>query len=238
VEERLIERLVAARVDPATMSDGRAAWRRLHEREGVRATLIDRYAIEAAIRRVPVAALDAAVRAELAVEVLSARDPGWPDRFEAWRGRLQEAIGPAARRVEHVGSTAMPGLPAKPVIDIQVSVDDVEAETAYLPAIEALGVALRSRESGHRYFRPAGTAPRDAQIHVCGRASHWERVHLLFRDYLRASRWAAEAYAMEKRAAARAFPGDRIAYNEAKSGFILDTLADAGAWSVATGWRP
>ena len=171
------------------------------------------------------------------IEVL-AYDPSWPRRFEGWRDRLAAALGPVARRIEHVGSTAVPGLLAKPVIDIQVTVDDVEAEASFMPAIEGLGVALRSRETGHRYFRPAGDAPRDVQIHVYEPGSAGERAHLLFRDYLRANAPAAAAYADAKRAAADAYRDDRIAYNEAKSGVILDLLTEAEAWARRTGWTP
>ena len=261
LDPALEARLRAAGVDPAAIADAAAAWRRLHEVEGPRATLIDRYALEVHVRGGAAADLDTATRAGLAVEVLSARDPNfrlvttagrpsndpievvdydpvWPTRFEQWRDRLSVGLGPAARRIEHVGSTAVPGLAAKPVIDIQVTVEDLEDEASYVPAIEGLGVALRSRETGHRYFRPAGDAPRDVQIHVYAPGSPGERAHLLFRDYLRASPAAASAYASAKQAAADEYRDDRIAYNEAKSGVILDLLVDAEAWAARTGWRP
>lgn len=259
MDARLVARLRAAGVEPAAITDPASAWRRLHEVEGPRATLIERYAIEAFVRGDAPGDLDVATRAALAVEVLTVRDPGfrlvttagrastdpievvdydpaWRRGFEAWHERLRAALGPVARRIEHVGSTAVPGLAAKPVIDIQVTVDDVEAEAGYVPAIEGLGVALRSRETGHRYFRPAGAAPRDVQIHVYAPGSAGERAHLLFRDYLGATAPAAAAYADAKRSAADAYRDDRIAYNEAKSGLILDLLADAEAWARRTGW--
>jgi GrpB-like predicted nucleotidyltransferase (UPF0157 family) len=259
MDARLVARLRAAGLEPAAITDPASAWRQLHEVERPRATLIERYAIEAFVRGDAPGDLDATTRATLAVEVLTVRDPGfrlvttagrasadpidvvdydpsWPRRFEAWRERLHAALDPVARRIEHVGSTAVPGLAAKPVIDIQVTVDDIEAEAGYTPAIEGLGVALRSRETGHRYFRPAGAAPRDVQIHVYEPGSAGERAHLLFRDYLRATSPAAAAYADAKRRAADAYREDRIAYNEAKSGLILDLLADAEAWARRTGW--
>jgi GrpB-like predicted nucleotidyltransferase (UPF0157 family) len=127
-------------------------------------------------------------------------------------------------------------LPAKPVIDVQVSVTDVADEGVYVPQIEACRVALRSRDDVHRYFRPAGSLPRDVQIHVCNVDSEWERVHLLFRDYLRAHDDAAAAYAAMKRDRAARYRDDRIAYNEAKTEFILGQLELAERWARDIGW--
>src|SRR5947209_14107301 len=76
-------------------------------------------------------------------------DPIWPARFEDWKQRLLTALPRPPRTVEHIGSTAVPGLAAKPIVDILVGVDDLEAEDAYVPAIEALGVQLRSRDREH-----------------------------------------------------------------------------------------
>ena len=129
-------------------------------------------------------------------------DSSWPDQYEAMRARLVETLGPVALRVEHVGSTAVPGLPAKPVVDIQVSVPDVEEDDAFRELIESLGFQLRFIEIGHRYFQPPPGRPRTFQIHVCTIDSEWERVHLLFRDYMRAHPQVAYEYgAMKKRLA-------------------------------------
>jgi GrpB-like predicted nucleotidyltransferase (UPF0157 family) len=254
----LANRLTEAGLDPANFGDPQQAWQRLHDRFGRRATLIDRYALEAARRGVRPEELGPAERARLTREVLAVQYPGieftadsgrpvadpvevvpyraeWADSFDAWRKRLCRALGGAAVRIEHVGSTAVPGLEAKPIIDIQVSVVDVEDEEAYVPAIEALGVSLRFREPGHRYFRPAGDQPRTVQIHVCDRAGEWEREHLLFRDYLRADREARVAYARLKRQLSDRYRDDRLAYNEGKTGFILDTLREAETWAKLSG---
>ncbi|MBP1632729.1 MAG: hypothetical protein H6Q11_1017, partial [Acidobacteria bacterium] len=130
------------------------------------------------------------------------------------------------------------GLAAKPVVDIMVIVPDVESEGSFLPAIEGLGVPLRSRETGHRYFRPAPSHPREVQIHVWQAGSEGERLHLLFRDYLRAHPAARDDYAAMKQDAAESYRDDRIAYNEAKSGHILDVLEAAERWAARTGWAP
>ncbi len=112
----------------------------------------------------------------------------------------------------------------------------MEDEVSYVPAIERLGVAFRSRDAGHRYFRPAGDLPRDVQIHVCAAGSEWEREHLLFRDFLRANPAARDEYARLKLELARQYRDDRLAYSEAKTGFVLDALVDARRWAEQTGW--
>lgn len=88
-------------------------------------------------------------------------DPAWPERYESMRARLAEALGGVAIRIEHVGSTAVPGPPAKAVVDIQVSVPDVEDEDVYREAIERQGFALRWIAPRHRYFRPPPGLPRE-----------------------------------------------------------------------------
>ncbi|HXG76114.1 MAG TPA: GrpB family protein [Gaiellaceae bacterium] len=259
MDRRLRALLAEVGLDPDAFGDPAAAFARLHARFGRRATLVDRYALEAAARGTDPDALDRETRARLAREVIPQQLPGWevveaagrtaPDAiaivpyreewasgFAEWRGRLQAALGATAVRVEHVGSTAVPGLPAKPVLDVQVSVGDLEDEASYVPAIEELGVALRSRDAEHRYFRPAGDRPRDVQIHVCASASAWEREHLLFRDFLRADPAARAAYARLKLQLAGRYRDDRLAYNEAKPGFVLDRLEEARAWAERIGW--
>jgi GrpB-like predicted nucleotidyltransferase (UPF0157 family) len=256
----LTSRLVAVGLDPADFGEPALAWRRLHERFGRRVTLIDRYALEAAVRGVRPEQLDRDERGRLAREVLAAQYPGlefmpsagrqapdavevvpyrdeWAASFAAWRKRLQRALGDAAGRIEHVGSTAVPELCAKPIIDIQVSVRDVEVEASYVPAIESLGLSLRLREPEHRYFRSAGDRPRTVQIHVCEVGGEWECDHLLFRDYLRADRETRAAYERLKRDLSERYRDDRLAYNEGKTGFILDSLEAARAWAERTGWK-
>jgi hypothetical protein len=106
-------------------------------------------------------------------------DPAWVRRFDAERERIVGALGPVAVRVDHIGSTAIPGLAAKPVVDIQVSVPEVEHEDSYVPGLVRAGYELRVRESGHRMLR---TPERDTHVHVCDHGGAWERRHLLFRD--------------------------------------------------------
>lgn len=163
-------------------------------------------------------------------------DPAWPERFADVRARIVDALGPVAVRVEHVGSTSVPGLPAKPVIDVQVSVDDVADESAYAPKLETLGWPMRARDEGTRFFRDPSGAPRRVHVHVCAAGSRWERIHLLFRDYLRAHPDQAAAYAELKRALASRHRDERVAYTEGKTAFVEATLERAEAWAAATAW--
>jgi GrpB-like predicted nucleotidyltransferase (UPF0157 family) len=165
-------------------------------------------------------------------------DPGWPARYEEMRARLAEALGATAVRIDHVGSTAVPGLAAKPIIDIQISVPDVENAAAFKDAIEAQGFASRMIEPGHHYFRPPPGLSRDYQVHVCTIGSDWERRHLLFRDLLRADPETAAAYEAMKRDLAARFTNDRIGYNDAKGPFIDAAVERAEEWATRTGWRP
>ena len=164
-------------------------------------------------------------------------DPAWPRRFEVWRMKLIGALSVSAGRVHHVGSTSVPGLLSKDIVDVMVSVDDVRDESAYAPAIESLGVQLRSRDDEHRYFRPFAGRRRDVQVHVCNVDSRWERRHLLFAAYLRHDPGAREAYAREKLAAVTRWADDRAAYPEAKDAVIRDIESRAEEWARATGWK-
>ena len=247
----------AAGVDPRA-GDAFQAWTSLWQAIGKRATLVDLYALVALRRGCAPSDLPLAERRELALRCwavmfpgfamtgtepatpepieLAPYDPGWPARFSAWEQRLRASLGATALRIEHVGSTSVPGLPAKPVVDIQVSVADLTAEEAYVPAIESTGVELRSRDELHRFFRPPPDRPREAHVHVAPAGSEWEREHLLFRDYLRADQEARDAYARAKERAALLWRDDRAAYTEAKSDVILDLMERAEHWAAGTGW--
>lgn len=158
-------------------------------------------------------------------------DQSWPSRYAGWKARLSAQLGNVAQRVEHVGSTSVPGPAAKPVIDIQVSTADLAAEALDCAPLERVGAQLRYREDQHRYFRPFAGQPWD--VHACLRGgSRWERRHLLFRDYLRASTKARAAYAEVKFVASRLRRGDRMGYNAAKTQAILDIMEKAEIWAA------
>jgi GrpB-like predicted nucleotidyltransferase (UPF0157 family) len=141
-------------------------------------------------------------------------------------------------RIDHVGSTAVPGLPAKPIVDVQVSVRRFGDAISYLPLLESAGLVLRVRETGHLFLWPERIRPRDVHVHVCGHGSSWERDHLLFRDYLRTHPGACARYAGLKRDLIRRWHDDRAAYGAAKTAFVLSTLEAASRWAETTGWTP
>jgi GrpB-like predicted nucleotidyltransferase (UPF0157 family) len=252
--------VAAAPGQPAEQAGGDPfdEWRRLRASEGERVSMIRLYAMAAEPRGLQAHELPVAERRALAKRALAVvfpgwetvpgsdsrtdpvrvvpYDPAWPARFQAWRDRLASGLGAAALRIEHVGSTSVPGLAAKPIVDIQVSVADMDREDTYVPRCQAAGLQLRSRDREHRYFRPPAGRPRDVHVHVCTAGSRWERVHLLFRDYLRSSPPACDAYAAMKREAAARWPDDGLAYTEAKSDLILDLLDQAEAWAAARHW--
>lgn len=163
-------------------------------------------------------------------------DPAWPRRFAQWQQRLVHALRVPVEQVHHIGSTAVPGLISKDIVDVLVGIDEIRDEGAYVPAIESLGVQLRSRDEQHRYFRPSLGRPRDVQVHVCNARSEWERRHLLFVDYLRHHPTAREKYAQGKRAALAHWANDRAGYPEAKDAVIREIDAEAEQWAQATGW--
>lgn len=167
---------------------------------------------------------------------LAPYDPTWPQRFQAWKQRLIAVLPRRPRRIDHIGSTAVPGLIAKDSVDIQVSVDDIRDEGGYVGAIESLGVQLRSRDDLHRYFRPFAGRSRDVHVHVCDAGGEWERIHLLFVAYLQKDRAARESYAQAKLAAAARWADDRAAYTDAKDHVIRDIESRAEEWAQATGW--
>lgn len=169
---------------------------------------------------------------------LASYDPEWPALFQAWRVKLEAAIGTTARRVDHVGSTSVPGLAAKPIIDIQVSVHNIDMESLYVPSIESLGVQLRNRDAEHRYFRPFAGRPRDVHVHVCGLGSSWERRHLLFAAYLREDEAARLDYLNAKLQAVAQWADDRVAYTEAKEDAIRRITAKAESWALQSNWVP
>ncbi|HEV7126874.1 MAG TPA: GrpB family protein [Ktedonobacterales bacterium] len=166
-------------------------------------------------------------------------DPAWPDMFARQATALRQALGPVARRIDHIGSTSIPGLAAKPVIDVQISVADFEPLAAYRVPLEHLGYVFRAENSERtkRYFREApGT--RRSHLHVRRAGSFSEQLALLFRDFVRHHTDVADEYARVKRDLALQFRDDRVAYTDMKQPFIWSVVARADAWAQATGWLP
>jgi len=153
-------------------------------------------------------------------------DPQWPRAFEAERDRIRSALGSLARRIEHNGSTAVPGLAAKPVIDIQVSVARLQPLESFGAPLASLGyVHVPSADDGWcPFFHRPRDWPHTHHVHVVEAGGEEERRTLAFRDYLRANPAAAREYEALKRGLAAAHGGEnaesREAYAMAKSAFI------------------
>lgn len=157
-------------------------------------------------------------------------DPVWPTAFDEERVRLLNAFEGVEARVEHIGSTAVPGLCAKPVLDLMLgvpSLDDVEARRAALEEIGYHYVSEYEEEMPERrYFRRPAERPRTHHLHCVVTGGPFWRRHLVFRDRLRSDPDTAAAYGALKRALAERHAGDRVAYTEAKRPFIEAVVAE------------
>ena len=151
-------------------------------------------------------------------------DPEWPSWFEEEATILRAALGSIAERIEHVGSTSVPGLAAKPVIDIQVSVTSLTPRGPIVAPLVAIGYqhSIDPIEPQHEFFSRGyhDDGYRKVHIHVCEVGSTWERRHLAFRDELRRDADAAAAYGALKRQLAADHPRDIFTYVDEKTDFI------------------
>jgi GrpB-like predicted nucleotidyltransferase (UPF0157 family) len=153
-------------------------------------------------------------------------DATWPARFETERNRVAAALGSLADRIEHVGSTSVAGLAAKPVIDVMVTVDDPDDDAALVLPLTSAGYVLRAIEPGHRLFRSAG---RDVHVHVWRTGGDDERNQLLFRDWLRVSAEDRALYEVVKRQLASQTWDDSNDYAEAKNDVVAEIMRHAEA---------
>jgi GrpB-like predicted nucleotidyltransferase (UPF0157 family) len=149
-------------------------------------------------------------------------DPSWPAAFELVRAQVLAALGSRALYIEHVGSTSVPGLWAKPVIDVDLIVADSGDEASYLPDLEAAGFELRVREPEWEQHRCLGGHNPVANVHVWSPGGIEVRRHRAFRDWLREHEEDRQAYAALKRQLAERGFTDVMDYNTAKGGLIYD----------------
>jgi GrpB-like predicted nucleotidyltransferase (UPF0157 family) len=155
-------------------------------------------------------------------------DPAWPAVFEALAAPVRDAVDNLGAEVEHVGSTAVPGLAAKPVIDMDVVVASPDDVPAAIELLSALGYVHEGDEgiSGREAFRwPPGAARHHLYVVVAGSAPHLD--HIRFRDHLRADPEAAAEYAALKRELALRHRADRDAYTDAKADYVATVLTRA-----------
>jgi GrpB-like predicted nucleotidyltransferase (UPF0157 family) len=177
--------------------------------------------------------------------------PSWPLEFREIGSRLRAALGDTALAIHHIGSTSVPGLDAKDVIDVQITVSSLE-DANLKAALERAGfvwrtdidrdhappgMTLRDVELEKRYAKAAESA-RPAHVHVRVPGRWNQRYPLLCRDYLRSHESAANAYAEIKRQLARYFPNDAEAYYDIKDPVFDVIMAGAEDWAQFTGWQP
>ncbi|EJE54472.1 hypothetical protein PMI14_00572 [Acidovorax sp. CF316] len=156
--------------------------------------------------------------------------PGWPALFEAERQRLQEVLAPwLAGPVEHIGSTAVPGLPAKPIIDIMAPVHSLAGSTEAIAALGTLDyLHYPYKPQQMHWFCKPSPAHRTHHLHLVPMGSALWQQRLAFRDALRGSAGLTARYAALKRQLALQYRHDREGYTEAKGPFIAEVLALPG----------
>ena len=154
-------------------------------------------------------------------------DPRWPELFEREAMRIRDALGSRGLLLEHVGSTSVPGLAAKPVIDVVLAVADSRDEAAYVPVLEAAGYVLRIRESEwheHRMFKRPDT---EMHLHVFSAGCREIARMIAFRDWLRNYPADRDLYANTKRALAQKEWKYGQNYADAKTAVVEEIMARA-----------
>ncbi len=150
-------------------------------------------------------------------------DPGWLGRCQSLRKRIADALGDMAATIEHVGSTAVPDLAAKPIIDIDVVLASETMLPAAIERLASLGYVHRGNlgiPEREAFLAPANDPPH--HLYICPPCSAEFRRHMAFRDYLRAHPKDAKTYGDLKIALAGRFRGDRSAYITAKGEFVAE----------------
>ncbi|HEU5229365.1 MAG TPA: GrpB family protein [Ktedonobacteraceae bacterium] len=189
------------------------------------------------------------IREKILIEIV-AYNERWPVEFQRISAPLREALGELALRIDHIGSTSVPGLAAKDIIDVQVTVAALDA-ASIARALAPLGYTLReditddhvppgrndSAQAWQKlYFRaPAEQRPTHLHVRQAGRAN--QRYALLFRDYLRADPHVARAYEQIKLALARLHPEDIEAYYDIKDPACDLIMAAAERWAAQTNYK-
>ena len=155
-------------------------------------------------------------------------DPTWPAIFQSLRKRIADALGDMAAAIEHVGSTAVPGLVAKPIVDIDVLLASEPMLPAAIERLASLGYIHRGNlgvPEREAFYAPANDPPH--HLYVCPPGSAEFRRHMAFREYLRAHPKDAKMYGDLKLVLAKRFREDRSAYNSAKTEFVAELTSRA-----------
>ncbi|MBI9014954.1 MAG: GrpB family protein [Clostridiales bacterium] len=163
----------------------------------------------------------------------------WPQMFEQIAEEIRRGLGDVAIRIDHIGSTSIQDLAAKPIIDIQISVNSLEPLELFKQPLEELGYVYRENnpEKTKRYFREQ---PGNKRIHIHVRkfGSWHQQFALLFRDYLRTHSFEATLYEREKIRLSELYRDNRIAYVEGKNKIFWEIIYRADRWAGRTGWEP
>ena len=161
-------------------------------------------------------------------------DAAWPAYYAQWAAVLQQVLGPVAIALHHIGSTAIPGLSAKPTIDVLGEVTALDAVDALNDALRAVGFEPRGENGtpGRRYFVrfAADGVNHAAHVHLFVSGHPEIQRHLLFRDYLRAHPTEAQLYERLKLALAAQFPFDPMQYTDGKTALVQALDERAAAW--------
>lgn len=160
-------------------------------------------------------------------------DADWPMLYAQEKIQILDALGNTIADIQHIGSTSVPGLAAKPVIDILLGLEHVPPQAAQIAALETLGYQYCGELGipGRHYFRRG--MPRTHQIHLVKWDSQFWETHILFRDFLRTHPDAAQQYKALKRNLAIKFRDDRERYTNSKAPLIEQMLVQARAWRDA-----
>jgi GrpB-like predicted nucleotidyltransferase (UPF0157 family) len=179
-------------------------------------------------------------------------DPSWPRRAEGWAVRLRDALGPLVLRVDHIGSTAIPGMAAKPVLDLQISVADLDlVEHAFDGPLAGFGFTRRPYRRDHvpagrddpperwakRMWARRGPSRESINVHARVLGAPNERLALLFRDWFRVHPLAVPAYAQFKVLLSQAV-ASLDAYADIKDPVVDVVIAAAEDWAERAHWSP
>ena len=165
--------------------------------------------------------------------------PGWLNKFALKAAAIRQTLGDHAVRIDHIGSTSIEGLAAKPIIDIQISVADLQIIEILTEKMATIGYVWRPSNADltKRYFRER---PGDERTHMhVRRLGSWnEQWALLFRDYMRSHVKEHAPYVELKRALAARYHDNRTAYTEGKSDHLWGIIRRADLWASDIGWSP
>lgn len=163
-------------------------------------------------------------------------DPNWKVMYEDEKRLIRSVLGGRLTAMEHVGSTSVPGLGGKPIIDIMASVARIDGVVDVVEPLEAIGYRYLPEFERfipeRRYFRKGATEPATHHLHVVERTTDFWKDHVLFREYLTAHPDEARAYEDLKRELATRITLDRLAFTDAKTPYIQTVLERAREWQA------